>query len=249
MPLRILFGLWIVIVAMFAAGSMRAYAVGANTTGFALLVVVLMLLSPIPVLSRREIASFSLRAFCFLEKLTRKWYHGYLERKRRAETEREERDQRIKNDATNREVLFLKSHAAPHLMLGLQPVEFEQFVLRYFRVLGFEAHETKVTGDGGVDGFLKRNNELFVLQCKRWAGQSVGEPSIRDLLGAVTKHGAQGGIFVTTSEFAPSAVKWAAGTCIELIDGELLAARIKSLPIHDPASGINVINRGSGSRK
>ena len=165
-------------------------------------------------------------------------YRSFRERQilRQAERRRSEemRLMRIENDAHNQEVMYLQRHAAPHLMLGLHPVEFERFVLRYFRLLGFDAQETKATGDGGIDGVLRRDGRLFVIQCKRYAGNSIGEPPIRDLLGAVTKVRAAGGIFITTSEFTSAAMAFAEGTCIELIDGEALATRIRGLTIVDP---------------
>lgn len=175
------------------------------------------------------------------------WKRRREEDRARLETERLERQRRIEADARNQEILDLYKHAAPHLMLGLDPVEFERYVLRYFRVLGYDAQETKVSGDGGIDGKLRRNGGLYLVQCKRYTENSVGEPPVRDLLGAMTKAKAAGGFFVTTSSFTPTAVRFATGTSIELIDGKNLAARIKSIQITDPIDRVTWAMREDGA--
>lgn len=158
-----------------------------------------------------------------------------VQQRERAEAAREGMRRQLESDGVNREVMYLRSCAAPHLMLGLDPVEFERFVLRYFRILGFDTQETEVTGDGGIDGILRRGHQVFLIQCKRYAGNTIGEPPIRDLLGAMTKACAHGGFFITTSSFTTTAVEFAQGTGITLLDGETFSARLRSLPLRVPA--------------
>lgn len=159
-----------------------------------------------------------------------------LESQRQIDAESEERRQRVLADFRNQAVLRLQERASPDLMYGLHPVEFERFVLDYFRLLGFYAEETKRSGDGGIDGYLRLGNAVYFLQCKRYdKGSKVGEPELRDLLGAVTKASAKGGIFVTTASYSNKALSFASGTVLELIDGEELANRIKALEVIDPA--------------
>ena len=72
---------------------------------------------------------------------------------------------------------------------------------------------------------MSKDGKKYLLQCKRYA-KPVGEPIIRDLLGAVIHAGADGGIVVTTSSYSAPAVAFASGARqwvdIELIDGRKL---------------------------
>jgi restriction endonuclease Mrr len=55
---------------------------------------------------------------------------------------------------------------------------------RRFGVVGHEMEATRYTADGGVDGYLRKDGQLALLQCKRVKG-SVGEPILRDLFGTM----------------------------------------------------------------
>lgn len=65
-----------------------------------------------------------------------------------------------------------------------------------------------------------------IIQCKRYSG-SVGEPIIRDLYGVITSERANKGILMTTGHFTKSAIAFAEGKQIELIDGEKLDTLLK----------------------
>jgi hypothetical protein len=167
--------------------------------------------------------------------------HG--DRKRRdeiqADEERRKRDvmvQRSMQDQRNRLIRELKSLAEPELMITLAPADFERYVLQYFSLTGFQTEETATVADGGIDGVLRQGSETSFIHCKRYL-QAVGEPEIRDFLGAVTKHGASRGYFVTTSSFNQNARTFAGGTNITLIDGESLATMVKRLQCVDPKTG------------
>jgi len=108
---------------------------------------------------------------------------------------------------------------------NMSGIEFENLVLQLVRKMGFEAQTTKTSGDGGVD-IIAHNNQPFlegqyIIQCKRW-NSSIGEPALRDLYGVVMSERANKGILVTTSYFTPSAISFAKGKPLELIDGDKL---------------------------
>lgn len=88
--------------------------------------------------------------------------------------------------------------------------------------MGFETETTKASGDGGIDLIAYNHQPLlsgkYIIQCKRYSG-SVGEPIIRDLYGVVMSERANKGILMTTGVFTKSAVAFAEGKPIELIDG------------------------------
>jgi restriction system protein len=82
-------------------------------------------------------------------------------------------------------------------------------------------------GDRGIDIIAKdTRGRTFLVQCKRFtSGAKVGSVDIQKLIGAVVHHGADGGIFVTTSSYTPAAAQLARGgrVAIDLFDGNDVA--------------------------
>lgn len=66
--------------------------------------------------------------------------------------------------------------------------------------------------------------DVIYVQAKRWKG-NVGEPPIRDFVGALDGKGVQKGILITTSNFNPAATNFAERSSkrIVLINGTQLA--------------------------
>lgn len=104
----------------------------------------------------------------------------------------------------------------------LSGVEFEKVCQQLVEKMGFETETTKASGDGGIDLIAYNHQPLlsgkYIIQCKRYSG-SVGEPIIRDLYGVVMSERANKGILMTTGYFTKSAIGFADGKPIELIDG------------------------------
>ena len=110
-------------------------------------------------------------------------------------------------------------------LFDLTPVEFEKWVKRnIFEKKDWEVTETKATGDGGIDLILNRQDEHSIAQCKRFK-KTVGEPLIRDFYGVMISEGVSKGYFVTTGLFSLSALKFAEGKPIEMIDRRVLAQK------------------------
>ncbi len=104
----------------------------------------------------------------------------------------------------------------------LSGIEFERVCQQLVEKMGFETETTKASGDGGIDLIAYNHQPLlsgkYIIQCKRYSG-SVGEPIIRDLYGVITSERANKGILMTTGHFTKSAIAFANGKPIELIDG------------------------------
>ena len=104
----------------------------------------------------------------------------------------------------------------------LSGIEFENVCQVLVEKMGFTTQTTKASGDGGIDLIAYNHQPLlsgkYIIQCKRYAG-SVGEPIIRDLYGVVMSERANKGILMTTGHFTKSAIGFAEGKPIELIDG------------------------------
>ena len=122
------------------------------------------------------------------------------------------------------------------VLLDMEPSAFERLVQRLLRESGFiQVRVTGRTGDGGVDGKgIMRLGGLLsfhvIFQCKRYRG-SVSASQVRDFRGAMVGR-ADKGLLITTGNFTKDAVREAirdGAPAIDLIDGDLLADRLKDL--------------------
>lgn len=113
------------------------------------------------------------------------------------------------------------------------PIFFERLVIDLLLKMGYggsraEAGQaTKASGDGGIDGVINEDRlglDAVYVQAKKWEN-SVGEPQLRDFVGALHAHRASKGVFITTSEFTTSAKAYVEKVQfkISLIDGRRLA--------------------------
>jgi restriction system protein len=112
-------------------------------------------------------------------------------------------------------------------LLRLSPSDFEIAVARLMRRNGYR--DVSVVGGSGdlaadIVARTKRGQDV-VVQCKRKAhGQRVGSSEMQKFIGMVSvHHGADHGIFVTTSDYTLPAVELAQQHGILLIDGNALA--------------------------
>lgn len=99
------------------------------------------------------------------------------------------------------------------------PREFERRVADAFRAKGYRVHNRRHSSDHGVDLVVRRGRERAVVQCKLYSG-TVGEPVVRDLVGAMVHERAKVGYVVTSGRFSEPARRWARGKRVRLIDGE-----------------------------
>jgi restriction system protein len=112
---------------------------------------------------------------------------------------------------------------------SIDPSSFERFVVRLLAAMGYGVGEvTGRSGDGGIDGVIYEDRlklDRIYLQAKRWTDASVGGPDINGFIGALAKHGANRGVFVTTSRFTQDAQRAVELPHLRLvlIDGEQLA--------------------------
>ncbi len=117
----------------------------------------------------------------------------------------------------------------------LSGIEFENVCQVLVEKMGFTTQTTKASGDGGIDLIAYNHQPLlsgkYIIQCKRYAG-SVGESIIRDLYGVVMSERANKGILMTTGHFTKSAISFAEGKPIELIDGSMLKNLMSQYGFH-----------------
>jgi len=115
---------------------------------------------------------------------------------------------------------------------GNSPEFFEELVIDLLVAMGYggareDAQTVGRSGDGGIDGIIKADPlglNVVYIQAKRWEG-NVGEPPLRDFVGALDGEGVQDGIFITTSDFNPAAKQFVERSSkrVILINGSQLA--------------------------
>jgi len=107
-------------------------------------------------------------------------------------------------------------------MLALEPSEFETWSGMLFELIGYRVKNTQDVADHGIDLEVANNRVRHgLVQCKRYRG-TVGEPTVRDLYGAMMHEAADYGWLVTTGGVSRQAHDWAAGKPIDLWDGQVL---------------------------
>jgi restriction system protein len=121
-------------------------------------------------------------------------------------------------------------------LIKMSASSFERLAQRILRESGFTQVEvTGRSGDGGIDGKgILRIGGLIsfqvLFQCKKYQG-SISPNQIRDFRGAMQGR-ADKGLFITTGSYTREAVKEATrdgAPPIDLIDGDLLAEKLKEL--------------------
>ena len=122
------------------------------------------------------------------------------------------------------------------ILYNISPDQFERLCQRLLRELEFGNVEVPgKSGDGGIDGkgVLRLGGVMsfhVVFQSKRYKG-SVSSSQLRDFRGGMIGR-ADKGLFITTGTFTRDARKEAlrdGAPPIDLIDGEMLAEKLKEL--------------------
>lgn len=109
---------------------------------------------------------------------------------------------------------------------------FETIVLDVLHGMGYGAKRNDLqrvgkSGDKGIDGIIsldKLGLEKVYVQAKKWQSNNIGSPELQAFYGALAGQHATKGVFITTSEFTASALKFATTVQgIVLVDGRYLA--------------------------
>jgi HJR/Mrr/RecB family endonuclease len=128
-------------------------------------------------------------------------------------------------------------------LLMISGSESEDTVADLFRAHGYKDIERiGGSGDLGVDlTAIDPHGLRVIVQCKRYGrGQKIGSPAVQMLIGAVANHGADRGIFVTTSTYTAPAIQAATSgqIAIELINGADLTRLARGAGIRPEVVGV-----------
>ena len=81
----------------------------------------------------------------------------------------------------------------------MNPYEFEDYIAAIYIKLGYSVTQTKKTGDGGKDIIIRKDSEIYYVECKRYE-RAIDSKRMRDFIGACVIGGDHiKGIYVTTS--------------------------------------------------
>jgi len=112
---------------------------------------------------------------------------------------------------------------------NLPPYEFEALVSRFFQFLGYRTRPSEDRQDHGVDVIVYNGKgEKWIVQCKRYRGV-VGEPILRDLLGAMLHERASRAFLMTTGTISHKARLWIEGKPITVYEGDALVRLFKTI--------------------
>lgn len=168
------------------------------------------------------------KAVCRYKEALREFQEWWLrtQRHHQAALEAERRRQR--------EIAWKKKLRDKSYLQQVDPREFERIVLFLYENMGYSTEATPITGDQGIDGFLRRDGKLVLLQCKR-VKSGVGQPVIRDLYGNIAhflgekkSHGISvSGLLVTTGSVSQQAKAWARNKPIKVVELDELVSLIE----------------------
>ncbi len=112
---------------------------------------------------------------------------------------------------------------------NLSPFEFEEWVARLLITAGYNANETKKSGDFGADIIAEKNGIKIAIQVKKF-NQPVGIKAVQEVASAVSFYGCQDGWVITSAYgFTASAHKLAQKNSIKLMNRNDLAIMLNKI--------------------
>jgi len=107
---------------------------------------------------------------------------------------------------------------------------FEDVLAEAYRRQGYQVKEMLGSGaDDGVDLLLRKNENVVVVQCKRWRGKPVSVQVVRELYGVMMDQRASAAKLVATTSFTADAVAFAKDKPIELMDSKALLRFVRDV--------------------
>lgn len=109
----------------------------------------------------------------------------------------------------------------------IDPFVFEELILTGFKSKGYKIKRNKrYTGDGGIDGRVKKDGKWYLVQAKRYSN-SINPSHVLEFDSVIKKHKAAGGFFVHTGRTGAKSLEYKTD-CIEFVSGDKLLTLIKA---------------------
>jgi HJR/Mrr/RecB family endonuclease len=131
----------------------------------------------------------------------------------------------------------------------LPAIEWKRFEIvtrEYLRMTGYEARETNVGADGGVDIRVSKAGTEGIVQCKAWNTYKVGVKPVRELYGIMAAEKISRGLVITSGGFTAEAEEFAKGTegKMKLVSGGLFLDLIRKLSADKQQQLLEVATEG-----
>jgi restriction system protein len=111
----------------------------------------------------------------------------------------------------------------------LSPYELEKFAAHVYNRMGYRVTHTGRSGDHGVDlRLVNPRGQIEIVQCKQWS-KPVGEPEVRNLVGAMVHEKAVRGFLWAPLGFTLEAQRWAKGKPLVLADEREIGRIVESV--------------------
>ena len=115
----------------------------------------------------------------------------------------------------------------------LNGFQFEDYLKKIFKFLGYQVVRTKLSNDQGADLILKKDGRKIVLQAKKYSG-TVNNKAIQEVVASKEHYGANDAMVVTTGKFTKSAIELAKSNKVEMWDGKKLKRTISDINSLNP---------------
>ena len=106
--------------------------------------------------------------------------------------------------------------------------EFEEFLAKVFKLLGYEVLLTQEKGDFGADLVVKKKSVKTVVQAKRYKS-NVGVDAVYPVIGALGYYKADKSMVITNSQFTTPARELAAHNKVQLWDRDDLKSLLEKV--------------------
>ncbi|MFH1420551.1 MAG: restriction endonuclease [Candidatus Aenigmatarchaeota archaeon] len=111
---------------------------------------------------------------------------------------------------------------------NMSPYEFEEFIGKLFKAMGYSTIVTKGSGDFGIDVIAKNGKDTIAIQVKRFNDRSLVTPSVvQRTIGAMGRFEANKCMVITNAQFTTAALEAAKHEPIELWDKDDLHKMVR----------------------
>lgn len=111
----------------------------------------------------------------------------------------------------------------------IDPIGYEKSIEQIFSALGWEARQTKSSGDQGADVIAEKDGYICIIQCKLYS-QPVGNKAVQECFSATKFYNGDSGIVVTNNSYTKSARTLADSNGIKLLHHSEIEKYVLSLP-------------------
>lgn len=95
--------------------------------------------------------------------------------------------------------------------------DFEDFIMKVYKLLGYKVEKTKTSGDQGIDLIVKKHFKRIGVQLNRYS-QSVGNSAVQEAVAGKKFYKLDKVVVLTNSRFTKSAIELAKVNKVELLD-------------------------------